>query len=331
METSTVNNSEASSVKSESLQMSASLQQQPHVLQTQPVSVSQQSQSSVVSVASSETQSTGIGLNADKIDNGNAKRGGWPKGKKRKKTPRDQSAPRQPLTGYVRFLNDHREKVRAENPNLPFQEITKLLALEWSQLPQNEKQQYLNAAEQDRERYLQEMNAYKQTEAYKIFTQQQAGKKPKEEPQEEMKEPDKEADISGFDIPIFTEEFLDHNKAREAELRQLRKSNTDYEQQNAIIQKHMEGMRSALEKLTVETQQQRNNNAALQQHLQQLRITLTASFSNTPLPGTNETPTLQTIDSYMSKLHTLLMDSSNHQLATTVRDIVVNRLDIQTS
>lgn len=44
----------------------------------------------------------------------------------------------------MRFLNDHREKVRAENPNLPFQEITKLLAQTWSQLPQNEKQVKLN-------------------------------------------------------------------------------------------------------------------------------------------------------------------------------------------
>lgn len=73
--------------------------------------------------------------------------------------------------------------------------------------------------------------------------------------------------------------------AREAELRQLRKNNTDYEQQNAIIQKHMENMRSAVEKLTEETHQQRNNNAALQQHLQQLRVTLANSFANTPLPG----------------------------------------------
>lgn len=48
-------------------------------------------------------------------------------------------------------------------------------------------QQYLDAAEQDRERYTQEMNAYKQTEAYKIFSQQQAGKKPKEELHDEVK------------------------------------------------------------------------------------------------------------------------------------------------
>ena len=97
--------------------------------------------------------------------------------------------------------------------------------------------------------------------------------------------PEKEADYPGFDIPIFTEEFLDHNKAREAELRQLRKSNTDYEQQNAILQKHIENMKAAVEKLEVETMQQRNNNVALQQHLDHMRATLTASFQNIPLPG----------------------------------------------
>jgi hypothetical protein len=44
------------------------------------------------------------------------------------------------ISGYVRFLNDRREKVRSENPNLPFPEITKLLAVEWSQLPASQKQ-----------------------------------------------------------------------------------------------------------------------------------------------------------------------------------------------
>jgi predicted nucleic acid-binding Zn-ribbon protein len=73
--------------------------------------------------------------------------------------------------------------------------------------------------------------------------------------------------------------------AREAELRQLRKSNTDYEQQNAILQKHIENMKAAVEKLEVETMQQRNYNVALQQHLDHMRATLTASFQNIPLPG----------------------------------------------
>ncbi|KAF4522192.1 hypothetical protein B566_EDAN007341 [Ephemera danica] len=200
------------------------------------------------------------------------------KGKKRKKAQRDITAPKQPLTGYVRFLNDRREKVRADNPNAPFPEITKLLALEWSNLPANEKQLYLDAAEQDRERYMKELNAYKQTEAYRIFTQKQQEQKQRlneatkatsgATPTEE--EPEKEADFNGLDIPIFTEEFLDHNKARESELRMLRKSNTDYEQQNAILQTHLENMQAAVDKLEVEVLQQRTNNAALRSHLEQI-------------------------------------------------------------
>jgi hypothetical protein len=35
----------------------------------------------------------------DSSDGGNKTRGGWSKGKKRKKAQRDQTAPRQPLTG----------------------------------------------------------------------------------------------------------------------------------------------------------------------------------------------------------------------------------------
>lgn len=62
------------------------------------------------------------------------------KGKKRKKPDKDLNAPKAPLTGYVRFLNEHREKVRAENHDLPFHEVTKILGNMWSQLPSQQKQ-----------------------------------------------------------------------------------------------------------------------------------------------------------------------------------------------
>ncbi|CAG2063406.1 unnamed protein product, partial [Timema podura] len=203
-------------------------------------------------------------------------------------------------------------------------------------------------------------------------------------------EPEKDSDLPGFDIPIFTEEFLDHNKGREAELRQLRKSNTDYEQQNAILQKHIENMKAAVDKLEVETSQQRSNNAALQQHLDSMRAILTTNFASIPLPGTelgrlnlekvnphlcggrvenhlgkplssprldsnldlpvlgslaqhetsvlakhttkagtNELPTLNNIDSYMTRLHSVLTDTSAREretLLTTVRALVA-RMD----
>jgi len=68
-------------------------------------------------------------------------------------------------------------------------------------------------------------------------------------------------------------------------LRQLRRQNTEYEEQNAILSKHVDNMKQAIEKLEVESTQQRSNNAALQQHLDLLRTTLVANFSRIPLPG----------------------------------------------
>lgn len=263
---------------------------------------------------------------------GERKKGGWPKGKKRKKVTKDVNAPKQPLTGYVRFLNDRREKVRAENPGLTFTEITKLLGAEWSTLQLHEKQHYLEEAERDKERYVKELEAYHQTEAYKMFTKKQAEKKAKEDDAENRAPLNGALDASNaptddtpsFDIPIFTEEFLDHNKTRETELRQLRKQNTEYEEQNAILSKHIDNMKAAVDKLKVESVQQQHNNSALQQHLDLLRTTLTANFAHVPLPNTHEVPALDTIDNYMAKLHSIILDSpqENEALIATVREIV---------
>jgi high mobility group protein 20A len=72
---------------------------------------------------------------------------------------------------------------------------------------------------------------------------------------------------------------------REAELRQLRKQNTEYEEQNAVLSKHVENMKQAIDKLELEAVQQRKNNEALQKHLSVLRSALVANFSRLPLPG----------------------------------------------
>lgn len=122
-----------------------------------------------------------------------------------------------------------------------------------------------------------------------------------------------QSNSSGFDIPIFTEEFLDLNKcesnvcllliiiilclklqliiylclspAREAELRQLRKSSTDYELQNASLSRIVDSMKTAVTSLESEINAQRANNLALSRHLEQLRASLAAAFHAVALPG----------------------------------------------
>lgn len=173
-----------------------------------------------------------------------------------------------------------------------------------------------------------------------------------------------------FDIPIFTEEFLEYNKSntryfesvitrvsifklilntiadRETELRLLRKNNTDLEQQNAILEKHLDNMKQAVDKLQIETLQRKTSNNLLQQHLQKMRNCFTETFSNISLPGkniykllsavcsilqflfgvfptgTNEAPNSSNIDQYVSKLHTLLQDNSNSTLYNKVKHAV---------
>merc|ERR1719220_1071563 len=81
------------------------------------------------SASSTPDVSQGSGANKEKNR-------GWPKGKKR--YPKSPGAPKQPLSGYVHFLNDRRESVRKETPDMSFADISKKLANEWSQLGQEE-------------------------------------------------------------------------------------------------------------------------------------------------------------------------------------------------
>ncbi|XP_027945623.1 LOW QUALITY PROTEIN: uncharacterized protein LOC114198411 [Eumetopias jubatus] len=101
------------------------------------------------------------------------RKGGWPKGKKRK-PPRDISVPRAPMTGYMIFLNEQRSQLRARHPDLPFTEITKMLAAQWAQLSQEKKQRYVYEADEDKQRYIRELQAYQSSQACRAFLQRQA-------------------------------------------------------------------------------------------------------------------------------------------------------------
>ncbi|KAK7889647.1 hypothetical protein WMY93_025207 [Mugilogobius chulae] len=178
------------------------------------------------------------------------KKRGWPKGKKRKKVL--PNGPKAPVTGYVRFLNERRELMRAQYPDLPFPEITKRLGAEWTRLAPHDKQRYLDEADREKMQYAQELKEYQQTEAFHLTNAKIQDKRVKkvdlylslniieDAPSVSVaglsglplpKVPEL---VSRFDIPIFTEEFLDQNKAREAELRRLRKANIEFEEQNAV-------------------------------------------------------------------------------------------------
>ena len=88
---------------------------------------------------------------AEKVVGSESKNRGWPKGKRR--YPKGAGAPKQPLSGYVHFLNERRETVRAENPDITFSDLSKKLAAEWSALADVEKNKYNEQAKRDKDRY----------------------------------------------------------------------------------------------------------------------------------------------------------------------------------
>lgn len=106
-----------------------------------------------------------------------------------------------------------------------------------------------------------------------------------------------------YDIPIFTDEFLDHNKLVDVELRTLRKSNTDYEQQNAVLERHVENMRTGVGKLQADAAELQHANAALAAYLEALRVKLACSaLAQLSTPTHGGGATLANVDEYMAGL-----------------------------
>lgn len=101
-----------------------------------------------------------------------------------------------------------------------------------------------------------------------------------------------------FDIPIFTDEFLYYNKIVDSELRALRKSNTDFEQQNAILEKHIENMENGIDKLETETGIIKQNNSLLGGYLTSLRGKLFTVLSQIDPNGV----TMENLDRYLQEL-----------------------------
>lgn len=115
--------------------------------------------------------------------------------------------------------------------------------------------------------------------------------------------------LQSYDIPIFTDEFLEHNKAREGELRHLKKHNSQLEEQNAMLGKHVENMKAAIVKLDTDALNQRTLNRTMQQQLDGLRVSLSAHLGSLPLPGSKDPPNRDNIDDYMNTVYRMMTES----------------------
>lgn len=89
------------------------------------------------------------------------------KSSKKKRKKKDKNAPKKNMSAFMFFSNAVRDKVREENPDIASKvsEIAKKIGERWKSLEDADKEPYNKMAEEDKARYLREMETYNSTKA----------------------------------------------------------------------------------------------------------------------------------------------------------------------
>ncbi len=267
-----------------------------------------------------------------------------PSAQKRRK--KDPLAPKAPLNGYLVYFNEERADMRQKNPTMSFGELTKIIALKWRDLPAEEKQRFINEAELDKERYVKEMTDYKKSDSYKNYLKETSNAKMARNEEANLQFANAmkgeksdlnylnsansqqgsfiqslqhEVNVAGFDIPIFTEEFIQHSKNREHEMRQLRKEINELEQQNNVLHKHIENMKQSTSKIESDVEKYQNKNDKIHKNLDIFRQTILNCFGNLPLPNSQDYPSPSNIDDYIMNLYSIIQQNDNHAFKMHVK------------
>lgn len=250
--------------------------------------------------------------------------------KRRKKDP---AAPKAPLNGYLVYFNEERAEMRMKNPNMSFGELTKIIALKWKDLPTDEKQRFINEADMDKERYVKEMAEYKKSDSYKNYVKESSQAKMARNDEimnqsmqnDQMNMPNNfslanESNVAGFDIPIFTEEFIEHSKTRENEMRLVRKEINELEQQNSVLHKHIEIMKQSSVKVDNDIERYQNVNNQLKKKMDAFRQALINC--NIQLPSTLEHPNPNNIDDYIMRLFQTMSNPTDMGFSNHVKSVL---------
>jgi hypothetical protein len=79
---------------------------------------------------------------------------------KKSKKSKDPNAPKRAKTSYILFCVSKRDEIKESNPDMSAKDIIKELGTMWRSLSDDEKTEYVNLANEDKERYEEEMKSY---------------------------------------------------------------------------------------------------------------------------------------------------------------------------
>jgi len=76
------------------------------------------------------------------------------------KAAKDPNKPKQPLSGYMRFVQDIRDDLKSENPGASITDIARLAGEKWRECSEAEKDKYQKAYKKDKAKYDIAMQSY---------------------------------------------------------------------------------------------------------------------------------------------------------------------------
>lgn len=88
-------------------------------------------------------------------------------GKQQKvKALKDPNLPRRPKSAYIYFCHELRPKLKETLPNAKLPEVARELGKRWSTASNEEKEKFEKMSFEDKQRYVEEMEMYKQNKVY---------------------------------------------------------------------------------------------------------------------------------------------------------------------
>ncbi|EDW00963.1 high mobility group protein 20A [Drosophila grimshawi] len=113
------------------------------------------------------------------------------------------------------------------------------------------------------------------------------------------------------EIPIYTHEFIEHNRSTENELRTLRKTKTDLEQQNAVLEQHVDNTKTGNAKLMGEVSELKEENARLTAYIKNLRQKIVSALGGIALPPVHSSGlSVDNVDKYIQHLAGMISSST---------------------
>lgn len=130
------------------------------------------------------------------------------------------------------------------------------------------------------------------------------------------------------DIPIFTDQFLNHNREMEAELKRIRKMNTDIDQQNSVLEKYAESVQIGISKTTVEIDELSSDNEKLATYLNELRTKLFGKLQHLCIPSEPNGATVDNIDKFMEDLYVMAQTNEHGPASLNKAKDLLRKVDL---